>query len=230
MNGIHDLGGLIGFGPVRPEENEPVFHEDWQRRVFALNMASLAFLGPVDRARHAIERMSALEYLATSYYEHWIAALVRMAKDLGYVTDHEIQTGRVAQRKPTPHPAPNAEMVAGLIRAGMPANRDDAATKPAFGVGARVRARNIEVTGHTRLMRYVRGKTGVVTALHGCHVFPDTVAHDQGEHAQPLYTVRFEARELWGDNVSRRDCVYVDLWESYLEPSRPRPMAIPIAV
>ena len=95
MNGIHDLGGLTGFGPVLAEKSEPVFHADWQRRIFALNMASLAFLGPVDRARHAIERMSSLEYLATGYYEHWIAAIVTMAKDLGYVTDREIATGQV---------------------------------------------------------------------------------------------------------------------------------------
>ena len=218
MNGIHDLGGLTGFGSVRQEKDEPVFHEDWQRRIFALNMASLAFLGPVDRVRHAIERMNSLEYLATSYYEHWITAIVTIAKDLGYFSDQELETGRIEHRKPTPHPAPSAAMIAGLIRGGMPANRDNL-TKPAFGLGAQVRARNVEIAGHTRLARYVRGKVGVVTALHGCHVFPDSFAHDQGEHAQPLYTVRFEARELWGDNVNRRDCVYIDLWEAYLEPS-----------
>ncbi len=219
MNGIHDLGGLTGFGPVREEEDEPVFHEDWQRRIFALNMASLAFLGPVDRARHAIERMNAVEYLATTYYEHWIAAILTMATDLGYVTDQEIETGRACRNNPLPHPAPNAQMIEGLVRGGMPSNRD-VGTRPAFDLGARVRARHVEITGHTRLARYVRGRVGVVTALHGCHVFPDTVAHDQGEHPQPLYTVRFEARELWGDNVSRRDCVYIDLWEAYLEPLR----------
>lgn len=218
VNGIHDLGGLTGFGPVSREANEPVFHEDWQRRIFALNMASLAFLGPVDRARHAIERMNSVDYLTTSYYEHWIAAIVTMAKDLGYITDEEVETGRVGEPRQLPHPAPTAEMIEGLIRGGMPANRDDVQTKPAFDIGSRVRARNIEITGHTRLARYVRGKVGVVTARHGCHVFPDTIAHDQGEHAQPLYTVRFEAQELWGENVSRRDCVYIDLWEAYLEP------------
>ncbi len=218
MNGIHDLGGITGFGPVLREEGNAVFHAEWERRIFALNMASLAFLGPVDRARHAIERMNSFDYLATSYYEHWIAAIVTMAKDLGYLTDEEIETGRLAQLKPLPHPAPTAAMIEGLIRGGIAANRDENQTKPAFGLGARVRARNMETTGHTRLARYVRGKEGVVTAHHGCHVFPDTYAHDRGEQPQPLYTVRFEARELWGDNVSRRDCVYIDLWESYLEP------------
>src|SRR5262249_19172384 len=152
--------------------------------------------GPVDRARHAIERMNAFEYLATSYYEHWIAAIATMAKDLGYVTDEEIETGRLAQIKPLPHPAPTAAMIEGLIRGGMPANRDGTQTSAAFGPGVRVRVRNLETTGHTRLPRYVRGKVGVVTMDHGCHVFPDTYAHDQGEQPQPLYTVRFEAKEL----------------------------------
>jgi nitrile hydratase len=108
-------------------------------------------------------------------------------------------------------------MVEGLLRGGMAATRD-VAVEPAFAVGSKVRARNLEVPSHTRLARYVRGKAGTVTALHGCHVFPDTAAHDRGENPQPLYTVRFEARELWGENVGRRDCVLIDLWESYLQP------------
>ena len=196
-----------------------MFHADWQRRIFALNMASLAFLGPVDRARHAIERMNSFDYLATSYYEHWICAIVTMAKDLGYLTDTEVETGCAARTRQPPHAAPNAELIEGLVRVGMAAIRNDVCTEPAFRLGAKVRARNIEIDGHTRLARYVRGRAGVITAHHGCHVFPDAVAHDQGEHAQPLYTVRFEARELWGENVNRRDCVYIDLWESYLEPA-----------
>ena len=184
-----------------------------------MNLAALAFLGPVDRARHAIERMDPVEYLATSYYEHWLRGLVTLAKDLGYVTDAEIETGRGGVLKPPPFPAPNAEQVESLVRHGMPATRDDGRIAPAFGVGDTVRARNMEATGHTRLPRYVRGKVGVVTAQRGSHVFPDTAAHDRGENAQPLYTVRFEAKELWGDNVTRRDCVYIDLWEDYLEPA-----------
>jgi nitrile hydratase len=225
MNGIHDLGGMTCFGPVRREGSEPVFHADWERRVFAMNLAALAFLGPVDRARHAIERMDPVEYLSTSYYEHWLAGIVTLAKDLGYLTDAEVETGRAVAMKATPFPAPNAEQVDGLVRHGIPATREDSRTEPAFAVGARIRARNIEVTGHTRLPRYVRGKVGVVAAHRGAHVFPDTAAHDRGENAQPLYTVRFEAKELWGDNVARRDCVYIDLWEDYLEPAAKGPRA-----
>jgi nitrile hydratase beta subunit len=217
MNGIHDLGGMTCFGPIQREQNEPIFHADWERRVFGMNLAGLAFFGPVDRARHAIERMDPVEYLSTTYYEHWLKGLEILAKDLGYATDEELATGRVAAVKPTPFPAPKAEQAEGLIRHGMPATREDGRTQPAFAVGDKVRARNIEVTGHTRLPRYVRGRFGVVIAHRGSHVFPDTVAHDRGENAQPLYTVRFEAKELWGDNVTRRDCVLIDLWEDYLE-------------
>ena len=157
MNGIHDLGGMTCFGPVLREEGEPTFHADWERRVFAMNLAGLAFLGPVDRARHAIERMDPVEYLTTTYYEHWLTAILTLARDLGYATDEELEAGRVAAIKPTPHPAPNAAQVEGLVRGGMPATRDDGRTVPVFGVGDCVRARNIEVTGHTRLPRYVRG-------------------------------------------------------------------------
>jgi len=207
------------FGPVRREADEPIFHADWERRVFAINMATLAFVGPVDRARHAIERMNPVTYLSTSYYEHWLAGTEILLQDLGYATASEIESGRLEIRKDLPHPAPNAEMVEGLVRHGIPATRTEGRLTPRFVPGDAVKARNLEISGHTRLARYVRGKAGVIHAHHGSHVFPDTAAHDRGENAHPLYTVRFEAKELWGDNVERRDCVYIDLWEDYLEPA-----------
>jgi nitrile hydratase subunit beta len=217
MNGIHDMGGLTNFGPVIPEASEPVFHEEWERRVFAMNMAGLAFIGPIDRARHAIERMNAVDYLATSYYERWLAGLLTLTRELGYVTAEELTTGRAAMAAQLPFPAPDAAEVESLLRGGLPASRVSG-IEPAFAIGSRVRARNLELAGHTRLARYVRGKVGIIVACHGCHVLPDTNAHDLGENPQPLYTVRFEARELWGDNVTRKDCVLIDLWESYLQP------------
>ena len=219
MNGLHDVGGLTTFGPVRPEENEPVFHADWERRVFSLNIATLAFFGPVDRARHAVELMDPLDYLATSYYEHWLFGMERMGKDLGFITESELQSGRVEMKVDLPHPAPDAQMIAGLASHGVPATRDDGRQTPRFAPGDVVRARNIEVPGHCRLPRYVRGRLGRIHTHNGTHAFPDTAAHDRGENPQPLYNVRFEARELWGDNVERNDCVYIDLWEDYLEPA-----------
>ena len=218
MNGMHDLGGMTCFGPVRRETDEPVFHADWERRMFGTNLAVLAFFGPLDRARHAIERMDPIEYLTTSYYEHWLAGTEMLARELGYVTASELESGTSAMRKDTPHPPPDAGMIEGLVRGGVPASRTDGRQSPRFAPGDAVRARNIAVSGHTRLPRYVRGRTGRIKACRGSHVFPDTAAHDRGENAQPLYSVRFEARELWGDNVERRDCVYIDLWEDYLEP------------
>jgi nitrile hydratase subunit beta len=218
MNGIHDLGGMTCFGPVRREAAEPIFHQDWERRVFAMNLAGIAFFGPVDRVRHAIERMDPAVYLTTSYYEHWLAGIETVAKDLGYATQAELESGRAEMRKDTPHPPPDAAMIEGLVRQGAAASRDAGRQTPRFAPGDAVRARNVEIMGHTRLPRYVRGKVGHVEAHHGSHLFPDTAAHDRGDHPQPLYTVRFEARALWGDNVDRRDCVYIDLWEDYLEP------------
>lgn len=217
MNSIHDVGGLTCFGPIRPEADEPVFHTDWERRAFAMNIAGLAFLGPVDRARHAIERMDPVEYLTTSYYEHWLVGIEIMARDLGYLSAEELADGRPRDGRRPPGPPPDADAIEGLVRGGMPATRSEGRQQPAFAVGDRVRARNLEVPGHTRLARYVRGRRGVIAMHHGTHAFPDTAAHDRGEQPQPLYTVRFEARELWGENVTRRDCVYFDLWEDYLE-------------
>jgi nitrile hydratase len=217
MNGIHDMGGLTNFGPVIPEAGEPVFHEEWERRVFAMNMAGLAFIGPIDRARHAIERMNAVDYVSTSYYEHWLAGLLTLTRELGYVTAEELATGRANMAAQLAFPAPGAAEIESLLRGGLPASRA-IVVEPAFAIGSRVRARNLELAGHTRLARYVRGKVGIIAACHGCHVLPDTNAHDLGENPQPLYTVRFEARELWGDNVTRKDCVLIDLWESYLQP------------
>lgn len=217
MNGIHDMGGMTCFGPVERESDEPVFHADWERRVFALNVASLVFMGPLDRARHAMERMDPLEYLATGYYEHWLAGVQTVARDLGFLNDEELRSGRSHSAPRLPHLAPDAGAIKGLVRVGVPAARDHSTRAPVFVVGQRVRARNLEIRGHTRLTRYVRGKTGLITRLHGIHVLPDTAAHDSGENAQPLYNVRFDARELWGENVERRDCVHIDLWEDYLE-------------
>jgi len=215
MNSVHDLGGYTCFGPINPEEDEPVFHADWERKVFALNIAGLAFLGPVDRARHAIERMDPVQYLSTSYYEHWLAGIEIVGKELGYLSDEEIASGQASSKPELPMPTPDATMVEGLVRGGVPSLREEG-RQPMFKSGDPVRVRNLEASGHTRLPRYVRGRSGVIHQSHGSHVFPDTVAHDQGECPQPLYTVKFEAKELWGENVRRKDCLYIDLWEDYL--------------
>ena len=217
MNGVHDMGGMHGLGPIAPEADEPVFHADWERRVHALVIASPT-RGNIDAGRHQRELIPGPQYLAMTYYERWLAALRAMLLKGGVVTAAEMASGAAdpAAARATPRLAP--EMVApALARTG--SYRREAASPPAFKAGDRVRARNLHPLGHTRLPRYVRGRTGVVERCHGAHVFPDSHAHGAGENPQPLYTVRFAARELWGPDASARDSVSLDLWEPYLEPA-----------
>lgn len=217
MNSIHDMGGMTGFGSINREEDEPIFHSEWERRVFALNVATKVFLGPVDRTRHAIERLGSLLYVQSSYYEKWLTAVENLSVELGYVRGDELLNGSSTSASELPHPAPDPEMMGNLIHSGKSSMRDiDKQAK--FAVGDRVRARNINPKGHTRLARYVRGRVGTINMYHQCHVLPDTHAHDQGENPQPLYNVSFSARELWGDDSNHRDSVNIDLWEDYLEP------------
>jgi nitrile hydratase beta subunit len=206
----------MGFGRVEREDDEPVFHYDWERRVFALNIAGMGLFGPVDRARHAIERLEPAAYLNASYYERWLTAIEMLAKEFGVLSEEEIHSGVVQSTRRPPHPPANAEIIASLVAAGMPATRQDGRQQPKFDVGDRVRSRNLHPYGHSRLPGYVRGRIGVIERVHGTHVFPDTFAHDQGENPQPLYNVKFAACELWGSDAPRHDYVYVDLWEDYL--------------
>jgi nitrile hydratase beta subunit len=215
VNGVHDMGGMHGLGPVAPEPDEPVFHADWERRVHALVIASPT-RGNIDAGRHQRELIPGPDYLRMTYYEKWFAALRQMLVKGGVVTAEELAAGSAdpAAAKATPRLSP--QMVApALSRSG--SYQREAASPPAFKLGDRVRARNLNPTGHTRLPRYVRGRIGLVEHSHGAHVFPDSHAHVAGEDPRPLYTVRFAARELWGPDASPRDSVSLDLWEPYLE-------------
>lgn len=219
MNGVHDMGGMHGMGPVVSEKNEPVFHSRWEARAFALTLAMGAWRKwNIDASRHARELIPAAMYLRMSYYEKWIEGLVELSIKSGLVTREEVAGGTPAQGSAKLSPPLTAEMVAMLIAKGGPSSRN-VPVAPRFEVGQRVRARNIHPAGHTRLPRYVRGRLGVIDRDHGVHVFPDTNAHFRGEKPQHLYTVRFSARELWGDQASPKDAVYVDLWDDHLEPA-----------
>jgi nitrile hydratase len=169
----------------------------------------------IDASRYAREIIAPREYLRMSYYERRLDGLVTQMIDTGLVTREEIEAGRPAPGAARQTPALRPEQ-ADRVLARSPSLR--AVELPAaFAQGNRVRARNIQPQGHTRLPRYARGKTGVVVLLHGVHVFPDTSAHGKGEQPHHLYCVRFEARELWGENGAARDAVHLDLWERYLE-------------
>jgi nitrile hydratase subunit beta len=217
MNGVHDMGGMHGMGPIQYERNELVFHELWEARIFALNRAVRAWgKWTTDASRHAVELIPAPEYLRMSYYEQRLHALVELMVKSGLVTRAEVESGKPAQGSPKARPALIAGAVSGMVAKGKPASRD-VQVVARFNVGQTVRARNIHPTGHTRLPRYVRGKLGTIHWDHGVHVFPDTNAHSLGENPQHLYSVRFAARELWGEQASSGDAVYLDMWDDYLE-------------
>ena len=217
MNGVHDMGGMHGMGPIEYEKNEPVFHAPWEGRVFALNVAMGAWRKwNIDASRHGIEQLAPADYLRMSYYEKWFTRLAALMLKHGLISQQEIASGRPAGPKVTP--PFTAATVAETLGKGGPYSRDVPAT-PQFRAGQRVRARNLNPTGHTRLPRYVRGRIGAIDRDHGIFVFPDTNAQFLGEKPQHLYSVRFAARELWGDQASPNDSVYLDLWHDYLDPA-----------
>ena len=218
MNGIHDMGGMDGFGPVVRKPNEPVFHADWEGRVYALvgGVGMRAAQINIDEFRHAVERIPPSQYLASSYYERWLSAIETLLVERGVITREEL----LAKHDGSPESV--RALVATGVRAIGPAPiKEKPGAKPPrarFAKGDRVRARNLNPTGHTRLPRYARGKRGVIARDWGVFVFPDTNAHHAGTKPQHCYSVQFEARELWGKSTQRRERILVDLWEDYLEP------------
>jgi nitrile hydratase len=215
VNGVHDMGGMHGMGPVAPDPGGPVFHESWEGRVHALTLASPT-RSNIDTGRHERELIPGPEYLRMSYYERWFTSLRSLLRRTGTVSEAELASGQADRDAPKGEPVLTGEAVpAVLTRAGSYMREAPAAAL--FRPGDRVRALNINPTGHTRLPRYVRGHVGVVEAWRGAHVFPDSHAHGRGEDPRHLYSVRFEARELWGADARQGDNVRLDLWEPYLE-------------
>jgi nitrile hydratase len=202
MNGIHDMGGMHGMGPIEREKNEPVFHERWEARIFALRRAMRPwpkFNGKSNR--YHVELIPPEEQLRLSYYARFVVAFSELLVEGGFVTTDEILKGKPARRSPKAVPVLKAEQV------------------PDFVAKGAVRGCNINPMGHTRLPRYARGKVGTVDRDHGVFIFPDTNVAGLGEKPQHVYSVRFAARELWGEQASPRDSVYIDMWDDYLEPA-----------
>jgi nitrile hydratase len=219
MIGAQDMGGQMGFGPVAPEADEPVFHADWERRAFALNIAAGAMgVWTVDTGRYLRETLPPATYLASSYYELWIRGLERLLTSSGLASAEELARGRADQPgKPVPRVL-QAAQVARALATGSRSDRPLAA--PArFKVGDKVRTKVLHHGRHTRLPRYAFGRLGTIETVHGGFVFADTVAHGEGEHPQWLYTVGFTARELWGEAGDPMSSVTVEAWESYLDPA-----------
>ncbi len=219
MNGVHDMGGMHGFGPVTPESDEPIFHSEWEGRVLAMDLAMRA-TGEwgVDAARFAREREPAAAYLAESYYERWLGGLERLLLERGLVSEEELRAGAsLAPGQRLAHRLSSGDVAAQQGRGGR--SRREPGPPARFVVGDCVRAKNIHPAGHTRLPRYVRGHVGTVARVHGCHVFPDANAHGLGEDPQWLYVVVFDGTELWGADAEPGSTVSVDAFEPYLEPA-----------
>jgi nitrile hydratase subunit beta len=214
MNGIHDMGGMHGMGPIVYEKDEPVFHEAWERRVWGLQRV----LGPWGRGRrwgsfrYDLERIPPAEYLRMSYYERWFTVAVSRLMRSDLITAAELETGKANPSRPKPALLPAPAAVPAVAASS-------AVVKPRFKPGQNVRSRNLHPQGHTRQPRYTRGKRGTIIRDNGVFALQDTDLNGQslGGRLQHVYTVRFTARELWGEAAALSDSVYVDLWEDYLE-------------
>lgn len=218
MNGPHDMGGMQCFGPVRPERDEPVFHHEWERRALGIVVA-MGATGSwnLDMSRAARESLPPATYLSSTYYEIWIRAMERLLVERGLVDASELAEGRARVAAAKGVRRLEGSNAAAALARGSPTSRAVAAAAR-FAKGDRVRTRNMNPPTHTRLPRYCRDKPGVVVAVHGAHVFPDSNALGEGENPQWLYGVRFEARDLFGDDTTAA-AVHADLWEPYLEPA-----------
>jgi nitrile hydratase len=216
MDGIHDMGGMHGFGKVEPEPNEPVFHAPWEGRTLALNRA-MGYTGiwTIDQTRAGIERLPPRIYLMSSYYKKWEMRLENMIVDLGLAGADELAAGHALRPGKPLKRTLKAVDVANTLTRGSFARPAQAPAR--FKPSDRVRTKNIHPATHTRLPRYAREKVGVVEALRGCHVYPDTVAIGEGENPQWLYTVLFDGRELWGENTDPTLKVSIEAFEPYLE-------------
>ncbi|MEZ5873189.1 MAG: nitrile hydratase subunit beta [Nitratireductor sp.] len=215
MNGPHDMGGMQCHGPVLPEENEPLFHADWERAALALTVG-MGFTGMwnIDLSRSARETLPPVQYLSSSYYQIWLAALEKLMLERSMVTAGELETGLMQTPAITVKRVPDASQMKAALASGGPCDRP--AQGPAlFAEGGAVTAREMNPQGHTRLPRYVRGKPGIIERVNGVHVYPDSNGAGGGEDPQWLYTVRFDASDLFGGGATHS--VFVDCWEPYLE-------------
>ena len=205
------------MGPIEYEEKEPVFHAPWEGRVLAMTRAVTATGKLQGGLRPPIESLTAFEYLRMSYYEKWLTSLTVRIVASGLLTRAEIENGHTAEGSTKSVPALSVADVPAFMRRIPPMRKDDVA--PRFQIGQHVRARNINPVTHTRLPRYVRGKAGTIERDRGVATLPDTNVYGLGEKPQHVYSVRFSARELWGDQAAAQDAVYVELWDDYLEPA-----------
>lgn len=223
MDGIHDLGGMHGFGAIQADPAERGFHAWWEAHVVACVHAGTGWpLFTIDEFRHSRERLPPVRYLEASYFEQWLDSTCQLLVEKGVVSQAELEARtRFFTAHPESEPAQAVVPCTPPPRAGTvrPTFRRVVSEAARFRPGDRVATLNLHPVGHTRLPRYARGKRGVIQVAHGAWVFADTNAHGRGENPQHLYGVRFDGRELWGDTAEPGAAVYLDLWESYLAPA-----------
>jgi nitrile hydratase beta subunit len=221
MDGIHDMGGMQGFGPVPIEHNETLFKTPWEGRVLAMRIATALHTGAnVDRFRHLIECMPPASYLNASYYQRWLHGMLDHFLETGILADTDLTAIRAGDSPAADNAQSAAAIPAEQMRALLSHYSAPATDQPVparFRIGETVRARNIHPPGHSRLPGYARGKAGEIVATHGLHLFADDRGSGLGDTLQHLYTLKFMATELWGENANPRDCVNLELWESHLE-------------
>jgi nitrile hydratase len=206
VDGVHDVGGLDGFGPVEHTDSEPMFAEDWERRTFRMMIGSIGSLGGADgRFRHSIERMDPAHYLSSPYYEHWLTGVTTLAVEAGFTTPEELD------RRAGGH-FPLSQNDRGVLPADMTSR-----TTPRFAIGDAVRVRERHPPGHTRAPRYAQGKRGTIARVDEAADVDDIEAHGGGSVTDPVYSVRFESVELWGEAGTVGDFVHIDLFERYLQ-------------
>ena len=221
MNGVHDMGGMQGFGPVRPEVNEPLFHAPWERQALAMTVA-MGACGQwnIDISRSARESLPPVQYLGSSYYAIWLAGLEKLMLERGMVSTAELHAGKAEDPPLAGVRKLDGAQTARALAQGSASTRA-IEVPPRFAIGQRVRARQMHPTSHTRLPRYVRGHTGTIERIHGAHVFPDTRVSRPVppfvDEAHWLYTVVFDGNDLWSSGASGELLVSVDAWEPYLE-------------
>jgi nitrile hydratase subunit beta len=220
MNGIHDMGGMQDMGPILYEKDEPVFHATWESRVLAMALATFAWhKWNLDAFRHTREVLPPEDYLRLSYYEQWYLGLGDLLVRRGLATAAELESGMPAPGAAKATPPLTADKIDPVALSTRIHAQRDLQVPPRFEAGQQVRARNINPVGHTRLPRYARGRVGTIHRDRGVFIFPDTHAHFLGEKPQHVYSVRFAARELWGAQAGEKDCVYLDMWDDYLDPA-----------
>lgn len=217
MDGIHDMGGMQGWGSVKIEPDEPVFAEPWHARAFALSLASMGVSGTnLDAFRHGLERLHPLDYLGDGYYGRWLGCAEKLCVDSGILAPGAVDArARRLRGEDVEEPA-DVEVRKPQYERGGAGSLRTIDVPPAFSVGDSVRAKTLRKSGHTRLPAYIRGHAGVISAIRPAAVLPDSTAHFVGEDAQHVYTVEFTSSELWGDDAETAT-LFIDMFESYLE-------------